>query len=76
MPSGSRLPAGQPTKSEWAGRGYPDELAPHPHPHPHPLDPGFGAGAVGYGNVVTGESGVGLQGSDLIIVIAKNKYFL
>ncbi|KAF0313992.1 hypothetical protein FJT64_001585 [Amphibalanus amphitrite] len=65
FPSGSRLPtAGQPTKSEWgAARGYsdvPPELGAHPHPHPHahphahPLDPGFGAGAVGYGNVVTG----------------------
>lgn len=66
FPGGSRLPAaGQPSKSDWAGRGYPDvggELAGHPHPHsvhphsvhPHPLDPGFGAGAVGYGNVVTG----------------------
>ncbi|XP_043241527.1 transcription cofactor vestigial-like protein 2 isoform X2 [Amphibalanus amphitrite] len=65
FPSGSRLPtAGQSTKSEWgAARGYsdvPPELGAHPHPHPHahphahPLDPGFGAGAVGYGNGLTG----------------------
>ncbi|XP_037080290.1 transcription cofactor vestigial-like protein 2 [Pollicipes pollicipes] len=78
FPPPARLPAGQATKGDWAPRGYPDvspELGahshPHPHPHPHPLDPGFGAGAVGYGNVVSG-----LESSLHAAASGKDSYWL